>query len=218
MCGCALLLQFPEILSLNVGGTFFTTRLSTLRRHEDTMLAAMFSGRYHIPQDADGRYFIDRDGHYFGDILNFLREGELPPQELIRAVHREAQYYSIGPLLEQLEDMQPLTGEKVRQAFLDLLPYYRGTARGARARSGRISVCTKRRCPSRRTSARCLTLSGSSARTARLSSLSTTARWTCLSDLGRLWPMSMTCCTVSSVTWPRLSDLVQSYGCVTHYT
>uniref|UniRef100_A0A3B4B0G1 BTB/POZ domain-containing protein KCTD7 n=1 Tax=Periophthalmus magnuspinnatus TaxID=409849 RepID=A0A3B4B0G1_9GOBI len=117
--------KFPEILSLNVGGTYFTTRLSTLQRYDDTMLAAMFSGRYHIPQDSEGRYFIDRDGHYFGDVLNFLREGELPPRERVRAVHREAQYYSIGPLLEQLEDTQPLTGEKVRQAFLDLLPYYR---------------------------------------------------------------------------------------------
>jgi len=44
----------------------------------------------------------------------------------VRAVHREAQYYAIGPLLDQLEDIQPLTGEKVRQAFLDLLPYYKG--------------------------------------------------------------------------------------------
>lgn len=59
-------LKFPEVISLNVGGTFFTTRLSTLRRYEDTMLAAMFSGRHYIPRDADGRYFIDRDGAYFG--------------------------------------------------------------------------------------------------------------------------------------------------------
>lgn len=58
--------QFPEVISLNVGGAYFTTRLSTLRRFEDTMLAAMFSGRHYIPRDADGRYFIDRDGAYFG--------------------------------------------------------------------------------------------------------------------------------------------------------
>lgn len=58
--------KFPEVISLNVGGTYFTTRLSTLRRYEDTMLAAMFSGRHYIPRDADGRYFIDRDGAYFG--------------------------------------------------------------------------------------------------------------------------------------------------------
>ncbi|XP_062870634.1 BTB/POZ domain-containing protein KCTD7 [Trichomycterus rosablanca] len=117
--------EFPEVIPLNVGGTYFTTRLSTLRRYEDTMLAAMFSGRHHIPRDAEGRYFIDRDGAYFGDILNFLREGELPQRERVRAVHREAQYYAIGPLLERLEETQPLTGEKVRQAFLDLLPNYR---------------------------------------------------------------------------------------------
>ncbi|KAM9331948.1 BTB/POZ domain-containing protein KCTD7 [Pholidichthys leucotaenia] len=117
--------EFPEVISLNVGGTYFTTRLSTLRRYEDTMLAAMFSGRHYIPRDSEGRYFIDRDGAYFGDILNFLREGELPHRDRVRAVHREAQYYSIGPLLDSLEDIQPLTGEKVRQAFLDLLPYYK---------------------------------------------------------------------------------------------
>ncbi|TRY99750.1 hypothetical protein DNTS_033615, partial [Danionella cerebrum] len=117
--------EFPEVIPLNVGGTYFTTRLSTLRRYEDTMLAAMFSGRHYIPRDAEGRYFIDRDGTYFGDILNFLREGELPQRERVRVVHREAQYYAIGPLLESLEDTQPLTGEKVRQAFLDLLPYYK---------------------------------------------------------------------------------------------
>ncbi|KAK5858319.1 hypothetical protein PBY51_002467 [Eleginops maclovinus] len=117
--------EFPEVISLNVGGTYFTTRLSTLRRYEDTMLAAMFSGRHYIPRDAEGRYFIDRDGTYFGDILNFLREGELPHRDRVRAVHREAQYYALGPLLDSLEDTQPLTGEKVRQAFLDLMPYYR---------------------------------------------------------------------------------------------
>ncbi|XP_008330626.1 BTB/POZ domain-containing protein KCTD7 isoform X1 [Cynoglossus semilaevis] len=117
--------EFPEVISLNVGGMYFTTRLSTLRRYEDTMLAAMFSGRHYIPRDPEGRYFIDRDGKYFGDILNFLREGELPHRNRVRAVHREAQYYSIGPLLDSLEDIQPLTGEKVRQAFLDLLPYYK---------------------------------------------------------------------------------------------
>ncbi|KAJ7423091.1 Rab5 GDP/GTP exchange factor [Willisornis vidua] len=117
--------QFPEVVPLNVGGMHFATRLSTLRRYEDTMLAAMFSGRHYIPTDAEGRYFIDRDGTYFGDILNFLRSGDLPPRERVRAVYKEAQYYSIGPLLDSLEDIQPLKGEKVRQAFLGLMPYYK---------------------------------------------------------------------------------------------
>ncbi|XP_043355511.1 protein-tyrosine sulfotransferase 1 isoform X1 [Dermochelys coriacea] len=117
--------QFPEVVPLNVGGMYFSTRLSTLRRCEDTMLAAMFSGRHYIPTDAQGRYFIDRDGTYFGDILNFLRSGDLPPRERVRSVYKEAQYYSIGPLLDNLEEVQPLKGEKVRQAFLGLMPYYK---------------------------------------------------------------------------------------------
>ncbi|XP_048838417.1 BTB/POZ domain-containing protein KCTD7-like [Brienomyrus brachyistius] len=117
--------EFPEVISLNVGGKYFTTRLSTLRRFEDGVLAAMFSGQHHLLLDAEGRYFIDRDGTYFGDILNFLRSGELPQRERVLAVYSEAQYYGIGPLLENLEATQPLTGEKVRQAFLGLLPYYK---------------------------------------------------------------------------------------------
>ncbi|XP_078081064.1 protein-tyrosine sulfotransferase 1-like isoform X1 [Mustelus asterias] len=117
--------KFPEVVPLNVGGMYFTTRLSTLRRYEDTMLAAMFSGRHRIPTDSEGRFFIDRDGTYFGDILNFLRSDDLPPRERVRTVYKEAQYYSIGPLLECLDDLQPLASEKVRKAFLDLLPYYK---------------------------------------------------------------------------------------------
>lgn len=65
------------------------------------------------------------------DVLNFLRSGDLPPREHVRAVHKEAQYYAIGPLLEQLENMQPLKGEKVRQAFLGLMPYYKGEGSAA---------------------------------------------------------------------------------------
>lgn len=68
--------QFPEVVPLNIGGAHFTTRLSTLRRYEDTMLAAMFSGRHYIPTDAEGRYFIDRDGTHFGYVA-FLRSVSL---------------------------------------------------------------------------------------------------------------------------------------------
>lgn len=74
------------------------------------------------------------------DVLNFLRSGDLPPRERVRAVYKEAQYYAIGPLLEQLENMQPLKGEKVRQAFLGLMPYYKGEGSGpgtARVLGGR---------------------------------------------------------------------------------
>ncbi|MGH0176494.1 UNVERIFIED_CONTAM: hypothetical protein FKN15_072827 [Acipenser sinensis] len=78
----ALQQEFPEVIPLNVGGTFFTTRLSTLRRYEDTMLAAMFSGRHRIPCDAEGRFFIDRDEN-LERILEIAK---------LRAIQRKARF------------------------------------------------------------------------------------------------------------------------------
>ena len=60
-----ILFQFPNVISLNVGGYIFTTSLSTLLKYEDSMLAVMFSGRHDIVKDENGHYFIDRDGKYF---------------------------------------------------------------------------------------------------------------------------------------------------------
>jgi hypothetical protein len=41
-------IQSNECVSLNVGGEVFTTTVSTLRRHNNSMLDAMFSGRHHL--------------------------------------------------------------------------------------------------------------------------------------------------------------------------
>jgi hypothetical protein len=40
----------------------------------DTFLEVMFSGRHELFPDADGAYFIDRDGAHFRHILNYLRD------------------------------------------------------------------------------------------------------------------------------------------------
>ena len=52
-------------IRLDIGGSMYTTSIQTLRRHEDSMLAAMFSGRHELQQEKDGSYFIDRDGVHF---------------------------------------------------------------------------------------------------------------------------------------------------------
>ncbi|CAH1275623.1 KCTD7 [Branchiostoma lanceolatum] len=91
--------EFPEVVCLNVGGRHFTTSLSTLRRREDSMLAAMFSGRHHVAKDKDGRYFIDRDGTNFGHILNFLRSDHLPPPDVAASVVTEAEFFGIYDLV-----------------------------------------------------------------------------------------------------------------------
>ena len=64
-------------IQLDVGGKFFTTSITTLTRESDSMLASMFSGRFPIKKDENGRVFIDRDGRAFDIILNYLREGEV---------------------------------------------------------------------------------------------------------------------------------------------
>lgn len=65
--------QISSVLLLNVGGVFFTTLKTTLTRFADSMLAVMFSGRHELQTDSRGAYFIDRNGTYFGYILEFLR-------------------------------------------------------------------------------------------------------------------------------------------------
>lgn len=87
-----------------MGGHFFTTRIATLVSDNDSMLSSMFSGRFKLEVDDKGRYFIDRDGQYFGHILNYLRDPSLlPPSSVALQVYQEAKYYGIEGLVEQLE-------------------------------------------------------------------------------------------------------------------
>jgi len=69
----AMVQQFQPKIKLDVGGSKFTTSLTTLRRFPDTMIGAMFSGRHALPLDEEGYHFVDRDGTHFRYILNFLR-------------------------------------------------------------------------------------------------------------------------------------------------
>eukprot|EP00760_Papus_ankaliazontas_P027417 PhM_4_TR3328/c0_g1_i1/m.27646/K21918/KCTD8_12_16; BTB/POZ domain-containing protein KCTD8/12/16 len=63
-------------VELNVGGVVYVTSYRTLRRDAGSLLSDMFSSewaREGLARDADGRYFIDRDGSTFRYILNYLR-------------------------------------------------------------------------------------------------------------------------------------------------
>lgn len=67
-------------IKLNVGGSVFETTIATLTKFPDTFFYAAFvsfnSGKP-APLDADGCYFIDRNGTHFGGILDFLRKGKV---------------------------------------------------------------------------------------------------------------------------------------------
>ena len=59
-------IHFASKIKLSVGGKIYKTTLDTLRKDPDSMLCAMFSGKFDLKADEeDGAYFIDRDGKLF---------------------------------------------------------------------------------------------------------------------------------------------------------
>lgn len=117
MMADAMITIFPSIIELNVGGTKFTTSLTTLLRYK-SMLATMFSGRHDAAKDENGRYFIDRDPILFRYILDFMRSDILPPTNLFLKVYEEAIYLSFDALIEKLTLTKPVAGKIIRDAFL----------------------------------------------------------------------------------------------------
>src|SRR5690349_3199056 len=65
-----------RIVKLNIGGTTFTTSLSTLTTQE-TFFSALLSGAFEVVEDEHGAYFIDRDPRNFHLILNYLRRQDI---------------------------------------------------------------------------------------------------------------------------------------------
>jgi hypothetical protein len=59
---------------LNIGGYRYETSVQTLRRLPHAFFDAYFSGRYAQDVCAGGSIFIDRDGEYFGQVLQYLRD------------------------------------------------------------------------------------------------------------------------------------------------
>jgi len=89
-----------DFVNLNVGGHKFTTTRRTLTSAEGSMLQSMFSARW-TSRD-ENEYSIDRNGKYFGDILDFLRHGKILPPKNDRhrmALLEEAKYYQLKNLV-----------------------------------------------------------------------------------------------------------------------
>ena len=98
-------MQLSTKVKLNVGGILFTTTVQTLTKDPDSMLAAMFSGRFPMKPAKDGTFFIDRDGTYFRYILNYLRDGKLSLPEgatFFEEIEAEAEFYQIQGILDEL--------------------------------------------------------------------------------------------------------------------
>ncbi|XP_074593101.1 BTB/POZ domain-containing protein Ktl [Brevipalpus obovatus] len=67
-----------EIIELDIGGKFYTTKRSTLVRDPNSLLAKLFSSNEikewnNGIKSTNGRFFIDREGDLFKYILDYLR-------------------------------------------------------------------------------------------------------------------------------------------------
>uniref|UniRef100_A0A671L797 Potassium channel tetramerization domain containing 14 n=1 Tax=Sinocyclocheilus anshuiensis TaxID=1608454 RepID=A0A671L797_9TELE len=121
---CFLSPQKSQVVQLNIGGHVVSTTLGTIRKFPNSTLADLFN-RSTKQMDSEGRHFVDRDGTYFGCILEYLRTERLPTEHL-QEVHKEALYYDIKPLVKAIEETPQFFGETVgRQQFLARVPNYR---------------------------------------------------------------------------------------------
>ena len=105
-----------DVVELNVGGTVYTTSRLTLSHDQDSILAKWFgcsdSDEPAPARDAQGRYFIDRDGALFRFVLDYLRCGQLVLPESFRErgrLRHEAEFYRLGRMLKQLGGGAALT-------------------------------------------------------------------------------------------------------------
>uniref|UniRef100_A0A8C0ZPI7 Potassium channel regulatory protein n=1 Tax=Castor canadensis TaxID=51338 RepID=A0A8C0ZPI7_CASCN len=94
-----------ELVTLNVGGKIFTTRLSTMKQFPASRLARMLAGKDQEFKMIDGQIFVDRDGVLFSFILDFLRTHQLllPSgfSDYLR-LQREALFYELDSLVDLL--------------------------------------------------------------------------------------------------------------------
>ncbi|GFH14196.1 POZ domain-containing protein, partial [Haematococcus lacustris] len=97
---------------LNVGGSKFTTTLTTLRNapsSSPSLFTAMFSGRHNLRTDEAGCFFVDRDARHFHAILNYLRDGQLNyPSDgtdfkYLLELRAEAEYYGLTGLVALID-------------------------------------------------------------------------------------------------------------------
>ncbi|KAI5104735.1 BTB/POZ domain-containing protein KCTD1 isoform X2 [Silurus meridionalis] len=92
---------------IDVGGHMYTSSLATLTKYPESRIGRLFDGTEPIVLDSlKQHYFIDRDGHMFRYILNFLRTSKLLiPDDFkdFSLLYEEARYFQLQPMLVELE-------------------------------------------------------------------------------------------------------------------
>ena len=87
------------VVVLNVGGTRFGTRRSTMLRSD-----SFFSGLVAAADEPTVEFFIDRDGTHFRHILNWMRGVRFLPEDESTLIELlcEAEYYCLVSLVHAI--------------------------------------------------------------------------------------------------------------------
>ncbi|XP_039984593.1 uncharacterized protein LOC120790798 [Xiphias gladius] len=92
---------------IDVGGHMYTSSLATLTKYPESRIGRLFDGTEPIVLDSlKQHYFIDRDGHMFRYILNFLRTSKLLIPDDFKEyslLYEEASFFQLAPLQAELE-------------------------------------------------------------------------------------------------------------------
>ncbi|XP_040174261.1 BTB/POZ domain-containing protein KCTD9 [Anopheles arabiensis] len=113
-------------VTLNVGGEIFTTtRLTLTNREPNSMIARMFAQDQLKPaeQDGQGAYLIDRNGHYFRPILDYLRHGRViyDRHVSLQGILEEARYYGLDGLARLIQEIERADVSLTRLDFIRTL-------------------------------------------------------------------------------------------------
>ena len=101
--------SMENVITVNVGGVYYSTSRSTLCADQNSMLAAMFSGFHKLEKLKDGSYFIDANEKHFGIILDYLRgrimySGDLiADKKTLLELRREVDFYNLLELKDLID-------------------------------------------------------------------------------------------------------------------
>lgn len=140
--------EFATVMSdsmvmVNVGGVLYTTTSFTLQKYPDSMLGALMSGKFQTTHDAQGNVFIDRDGHIFRHILNFLRTSALClPSDFteMELLYAEADFYQIKPLINLLNQYKEQQASKGVAYFLEIIEVRTGSTATMPTNNSRVKT------------------------------------------------------------------------------
>ncbi|KAF0697841.1 Aste57867_11495 [Aphanomyces stellatus] len=95
----ANLAKAAQLITLNVGGTLFTTSKETLVRIPGSYFHAMLGSGLWQPDGPHGSYFLDMDPLHFDRVMMYLRQGELSMDGLsdwdVRQLERTMAYLNL---------------------------------------------------------------------------------------------------------------------------